>query len=208
MTTYKSLKIWLGSKRLVPSDVGGTWGTPRERYVRQPASVEWPTCPYNFDNQDEESGLSDQATPSVRAKFCQVNASSGVTEDGFELTRFVNCLMRRFCISLKVTIKSDNTERLQQEQQVREENRQNTWFAQSLFFYELSDHSTIFRKCTSDGGVVRLNVNPGDIFTPSAKVSSRTWGQPPPCTQALNVISFYTTATNYSLVLYLQNLLS
>ena len=107
-------------------------------YVRQPASVEWPTCPYNFDNQDEEPGLSDQATPSVRAKFCQVNASSGVTEDGFELTRFVNCLMRRFCISLKVTIKSDNTERLQQEQQVREENRQNTWFAQSLFFTSLA----------------------------------------------------------------------
>ena len=53
-----------------------------------------------------------------------------------------------------------------------------------------------------------MNVNPGDIFTPSAKVSSRTWGQPPSCTQALNVISFYPTATDYSLVLYLQNLLS
>ena len=53
-----------------------------------------------------------------------------------------------------------------------------------------------------------MNVNPGDIFTPSAKVSSRTWGQLPPCTQALNVISFYTTATNYTLVLYPQNLLS
>ena len=150
------------------------WGSPGERYVRQPAWVEWPTCPYHYNNHVYMIGGWPaktrcpvcQTTPSARAKFCHVKVSSGVTEDAFELTCFVNCLMRRFCISLKVTIKSDNAERLQQEQQVREENRQNTWFAQSLFFYELSDHSTIFRKCTSDGGVVRLHVNLGDLFLP------------------------------------------
>ena len=41
--------------------------------------------------QEELPGLSDQVTPSARAKFCQVNVSSGVAEDGFELTCFVNC---------------------------------------------------------------------------------------------------------------------
>ena len=87
--------------------------------------------------QEELPSLSDQVTPSARARFCRVNVSSGVAEDGFELT----CLLTanaEVCISLKVTIKSDNTERLQQEQQVREENRQNTWFAQSLFFTSLA----------------------------------------------------------------------
>ena len=41
--------------------------------------------------QEELTGLSDQATPSARAKFCLVNVSSGVADDGFELTCFVNC---------------------------------------------------------------------------------------------------------------------
>ena len=82
--------------------------------------------------QEELPGLSDQVTPSARTKFCRVNVSSGVAEDGFELT----CLLTanaKVCISLKVTIKSDNTERLQQEQQVREENHQITWFDRCLF---------------------------------------------------------------------------
>ena len=35
--------------------------------------------------QEGLPSLSDQVTPSVRAKFCQVNVSSGVAEDRFEL---------------------------------------------------------------------------------------------------------------------------
>ena len=56
--------------------------------------------------QEKLPGLSDQVTPSASAKFCHVNVLCGVAEDGFELT----CLLRRFCISLKVTIESDSTE--------------------------------------------------------------------------------------------------
>ena len=143
--------------------------------------------------------------PDCPTRQRHVNVSSGVTEDGLELTCFVNCLLRRFLH----LIKSDNRKRQHWEIAARatgESRRALTAKTRGLlaiFFYELSDHSKILRKCTSDCGVVRLNVNPVDFFILSAKVSSRTWGQPTPCTHALNAISFYATATYYSLVLYL-----
>ena len=166
---------------------------------------------HGVTRQEGLPSLSDQVTPSVRAKFCQVNVSSGVAEDRFELSCFVifNCLLRRFCISLKYNRKRQHWEIAART--TGESRRALTTKTRGLpatFSYELSDYSTILRKCTSDGEVVRLHVNPGDFSTPSAKVSSRTWGQPPPCTRALNVISFYATPADYSLVLYLQNLLS
>ena len=51
--------------------------------------------------------------------------------------------------------------------------------------YVLRDHSVILRKCTPDGGVVRLHVKEGYFFTPPKGVTSPIWGPPPSCKQAL-----------------------
>ena len=48
----------------------------------------------------------------------------------------------------------------------------------------LSDHS-IERAPQSDG-VLRLHVKEGYFFTPPKRVTSPTWGPPPPCKQALS----------------------
>ena len=37
-----------------------------------------------------------------------------------------------------------------------------------------------------DGGVVRFHVKEGNFFTPTKRVTSPTWGPPPPCKQTLN----------------------
>ena len=39
-----------------------------------------------------------------------------------------------------------------------------------------------------DGGVVRLHVKEGYVFTPPKRVTSPTWGPPPLCKQALTVM--------------------
>ena len=66
-------------------------------------------------------------------------------------------------------------------------NRQNTWFSSIFLVYVLSDHSIILRKCNHDGGVVRLHVKEGYVFTPPKRVTSPIWDPPPPCNQNLSM---------------------
>ena len=67
---------------------------------------------------------------------------------------------------------------------VKSINRQNMWFASILPAYVLSDHSIILRKCTPGWRVARLHVKEGYFFTPPKRLTSPTWGLPPPCKQA------------------------
>ena len=98
--------------------------------------------------QEGLPSLSDQVTPSVRAKFCQVNVSSGVAEDRFELSCFVisNCLLRRFCISLKYNRKRQHWEiAARTTGESRRALTAKTRGLPATFSYELSDHSTILK---------------------------------------------------------------
>ena len=94
---------------------------------------------------------------STGVKLCRVNVSrwgnppsrGRIRVRSNSLTAQLTAFSGTFA-SLKVTIASQSTERLQQEQQVRvgKNNRQNTSFTRHVFVYVLSEHSIILRRCT------------------------------------------------------------
>ena len=92
-----------------------------------------------------------------------------------------------FASLLKVTVESHSTEGCSKSSKrvLKSINLQNSWFSSIFLVYVLSDHSIILRKCTRDGGVVRLHVKDLYFFTPPKRVTSPTWGPPPPSKQAL-----------------------
>ena len=94
-----------------------------------------------------------------------------------------------FASLLEETRESHNTESCSKSSKwvLKSINRQNTWFASIFLAYLLSDHSIILRKCTPGWRVVRLYLKEGYCFTPPKRVTSPTWGPPPPCKQALRL---------------------
>ena len=91
--------------------------------------------------------------------------------------------------SSKVTVKSHSTGMLQREQIMR---RKEHWSPKCVLLSPFSLFSCLAttqqRLVTSprDPGVVNLHVNTSHFSTTARRVTSPTWGPPPPCKQAHN----------------------
>ena len=103
--------------------------------------------------------------------------------------------------SSKVTVKSHSTEMLQREQTMRGKEH---WPPKCVIRPPFSLFTCLAtmqqRLVTSlrDPGVVSLHVNAGQFSTTARRVTSPTWGPPPPCKQALNVRIFSTKFEGWS----------
>ena len=122
----------------------------------------------------------------VGAAFCHVNGSrwgNPPSRDRVHVT-FASAPQRAKMNSSKVTvIKSHSTEMLQQEQIMRGKEH---WPPKCVVRPPFSLFTCLATTQQRDPGVVSLHVNAGQFSTTARRVTSPTWGPPPPGKQALN----------------------
>ena len=134
-------------------------------------------------------GLPGRVVLSAGVAFCHVNDSRwgnppSRVEFMLQLTAFGGGFR-----SSKVTVKSHSTEMLQREQIMRgKEHWPPKCVVRRAFSLFTCLATTQQRLVTSprDPGVAKLHVNAGHFSTTARRVTSPTWGPPPPCKQALN----------------------
>ena len=94
----------------------------------------------------------------------------------------VNCLCRRLCI-----IKSDSKTPQHWNAAARAENKDKITLTAKMHRSFVATTQQRQVKSPRDPGVVSLHVNAGHFSTTARRVTSPTWGPPPPCKQAHNL---------------------
>ena len=134
-------------------------------------------------------GLPGRVTLSAGVAFCHVNDSRwGNTPCRGHVTFRVHVTFASAPNSSKVTVKSYSTEMLQREQITRgKEHWAPKCVVRPPFSLFTCLATTQQRLVTSprDPEAVSLHVNAGQFSTTAKRVTSPTWGPPPPCKQAL-----------------------
>ena len=139
------------------------------------------------------TGLPGRVTLSAGVAFCHVNESRWGNPPSRGRVHVHVCLSVCYICkrakSVKVTVKSHSTEMLQREQIMRGKEQWPPKCVVRQPFSLLTCLATTQQplvKSPRDPGVVSLYVNAGHFSTTARRVTSPTWGPPPPCKQALN----------------------